>query len=350
MNPQVRVEAIEPGQEFEVDLMRPADAPGVAALFESVYGREYPVRTYLEPAALVEANRLGTIVSSVARTTRGDIVGHNALFNSAPCPRVCESGAGLVLPGYRQGNIFLRLCRHGIEVAAPRFKVEMVFGEPVCNHVFSQKMTHSLGTVTLTLEVDLMPAAAYAREKSARGRVATLLDFIVLRPKPQTVYLPAAYREALAWLYQGLDDRRELLPARGGLAAGRDSRLEAEFFPFAQLVRLAVREAGADFAAALEAEEGKGLARGAEVFQVWLPLSGPWIGAAVEELREHGYFFGGLLPRWFDADGMLMQRTTHRPHWEGIKLEFQRAREILSLVQADWERTQGKEAPPGEME
>ncbi|RJX33356.1 MAG: hypothetical protein C4525_09285 [Desulfarculus sp.] len=339
MRPEVRTEEIEPGLEFAVDLMRPADAPGVAALFQSVYGQGYPIRTYLEPAALVEANQQGTIVSSVARTTRGDIVGHNAIFNSAPSPKVYESGAGVVLPSYRQGNIFSRMCRHGIEVAAPRFGVEMVFGEPVCNHVYSQKMTRTLGTVSLTLEVDLMPAAAYAREKSAEGRVAALLDFIIVRSKPHAVYLPGSYQEALTWLYAGLDEQRELRPAQGGPPAERVSRLEAHFFPFAQLVRLAAWEIGVDFAAALEAKEQEGLAQGAEVFQVWLPLGCPWVGAAAEELRARGYFFGGLLPRWFDADGMMMQKTTHRPHWEGIKLEFERAQKILVLVKRDWERT-----------
>ena len=75
---------IEPGQLWEVDLFRPEDAKGVTQLFLSVYGKGYPIRTYIDPKALMEENAAGRIISSVARTPRGDIVGHNALFQSAP--------------------------------------------------------------------------------------------------------------------------------------------------------------------------------------------------------------------------------------------------------------------------
>lgn len=32
-----------------------------------------------------------------------------------------------------------------------------------------------------------------------------------------------------------------------------------------------------------------------------------------------------------------MRKILHRPYWEGIKLEFDRAKKILALVRADWE-------------
>ena len=67
-----------------MDLFRPEDAEGIANLFLSVYGEGYPVKTYLDPEKLREENAAGRVISSVARTEKGDIVGHNALYNSAP--------------------------------------------------------------------------------------------------------------------------------------------------------------------------------------------------------------------------------------------------------------------------
>ena len=75
------------------------------------------------------------------------------------------------------------------------------------------------------------------------------------------------------------------------------------------------------------------------VIQVWLNLAWPWINTAVLDLQTRGYFLGGLLPRWFDTDGMLMQKIIGRPNWEGIQLYFDRAKKLLEWVRTDWERT-----------
>jgi hypothetical protein len=62
------------------------------------------------------------------------------------------------------------------------------------------------------------------------------------------------------------------------------------------------------------------------------------VGQAVDVLRKRGYFLGGILPRWFDVDGMLMQKITGRPNWEGIQLFSDRAKKILELIKKDWEK------------
>ena len=329
---------IEPGQTFEIDLFRPEDAEGVSRLFRTVYGDGYPVQKFIQPALLIEENAAGRTISSVARTPKGDIVGHAALFHSAPYERIYESGAGLVHPAYSGGKgIFTRLGVHGHEVAAKKFDIELVYGEPVCNHPFAQKATASVGWITQAIEVDLMPASAYVKERSASGRVATLLDFKTLRPRPHTVYLPAIYEETMRFLYSGLDDERAFAGTEEAAPEGV-TEINTQVFDFAKVARLAVHRAGADFERGFDEEERKALGGGAIVLQVWLKLSWPWIGRVIALLRERGYFLGGLLPRWFDADGMLMQKVFGRPNWEGILLYSDRAKKIHKLVREDWQR------------
>jgi hypothetical protein len=327
---------IEPGQKVEVDMFQPQDAEGVAALFRAIYGEGYPVKTYYDPVLLREENQAGRTISSVARTPKGDIVGHNALYQSAPSAKIYESGAGLVLPDYRTGSLFTRLVEHGYRIAAPQFEVDALFGEPVCNHVFSQKLTHSQGWVTRALEVDLMPAAAYTKEKSASGRVAAFLDFAILKPMPHTVYIPEAYAAVFEFLYEGLDDERQIKTSIEPPPQEIASKITPQFFEFAQVARLTVLEAGADFSSCLLAVEEEAGARDIKVIQVWLPLSLAWIGSLVDAMREMGYFLGGLLPRWFGQDGMLMQKIKHTPHWDGIKLAHTRAHQLLDIVKEDW--------------
>jgi len=331
---------IEPGLEWQVDRFADADAAGVVSLFRSVYGDGYPVRTYLEPALLIAENAARRTISSVARTSRGDIVGHNALFNSAPHPGTYESGAGVVHAAYRGGKgIFTALAAHGLELAPTLPQVDLVFGEPVCNHPFSQKLMHRVNFVSRALEVDLMPAAAYTTEASAAGRVAAFIATKTFRPKPQTLHLPQVYRSQLLFCYEDFDDRRDFADAGEAIPTGSATELQPQIFDFAAVARVPVTAVGADFADRIAALEAELAARRVIVTQLWLRLDCPWLGEAVDILRRRGYFLGGALPRWFDVDGLLMQKIGKNPDWEGICTIADREAELLRLVRADWQRS-----------
>lgn len=343
MSPHEETYHIEPGQPWEVDLFRPEDAEGIRRLFLSIYGTGYPITLYLDPQRLIEENAAGRTISSVARTPRGEVVGHNSLFNSAPYPRLYEEGAGLVHADYRGGKgIFLATARLLQEVAAQKYGVEAIFGESVCNHVFSQRLCHTLGWATQAVEVDLMPAAAYAQEKSASGRVASLFDFRTLIPNPQTVYIPPVYADALQFIYEGLDDERILRPADQDLPFHETATIASRVFDFAQVARVALHNAGPDLAAAFSSEEDTLIRKGFVVIQVAVPLSWPWIHQVVDMLRPRGYFLGGILPRWLDNDALLMQKIHKVPDWDTIQIQFDRAKELLGLVKHDWAEAQAR--------
>lgn len=329
---------IEPGQEVEIDVFRPRDAPGVAALFKAVYGDGYPVNLYYSPEALVQANESGQLISIVSRTQRREVVGHISLFDSSPNPKLYELGAGAVLPSYRRtARLLTRMMSYGPQAAAERFGLEAVFGDPVCTHVYSQKICMGLGWVTHALELDLMPASLYDPAAEPGDRISATMDFITMVPRPHTVYLPAVYADLFHFLYQGLDDDRQLDTSDQPLPRSLATRITSKVYEASQLARLAIGEIGTDWAEAFTREEETALGQGMQVIQVWLPLTYPWIGPAVEFMRQRGYFLGGLMPRWFGHDGMLMQRLARPPHWENIQLEYERAKTLLGLVREDWQ-------------
>jgi len=333
---------IEPGQAWKVDLFHPEDAEGVANLFFSVYGEGYPVKTYLDPDKLREENAAERVISSVARTENGDIVGHNALYNSAPYQGVYESGSGAVHRNYRGGHgIFSRLVTHGMKVAES-FNVELIFGEPVCNHVFSQKLVHGIGAVTMGVEMDLMPAEAYETEGSAAGRVTSLFALVkTIKSKPHGVYLPERYAEIMKDLYGEMAKEREIALSVQSLPANVSTRIVTQHFDFARVARLAVWEMGEDFIGKFNEIETDMRDKNVTVIQAWLNIGRPWVGRAVEALKKRGYFFGGVLPRWFDTDGMLMQKLFHSPYWDDVNLHYERDREIFEMVKKDWKKVQG---------
>ncbi len=328
------------GLGIETDGFRPGDASGITALFREVYGEGYPIKLFYDPIALTEANDRGDYLSFVARTASGQVAAVEHLFRSAPHKALYEMGAGLVLKDFRRLGLTTRLLAYMVEQWAPaREDVEETFGEAVCNHPHMQRVVEKTAHVETALEVALMPAAAYDKEQSAAGRVAALLAFRCYRPKPHQIFLPPAYEDELRWLYAALDDARELIQGREPLPTQTSTRAEVAVFDFAQVARIAVHDTGADLPLRIKEIEEQVPARKAVVLQVWLRLTEPWIGNAVDVLRSEGYFFGGPLPRWFDDDGLLMQKLLVPPDFEGIQLYSDRAKEILKIVMRDWSRT-----------
>jgi len=325
---------------LEIDLFRDGDGDGIAGLFRAVYGEGYPIKLFYDPAALARANAAGDYYSIIAR--QGDvIVGVEHLYRSAPFQCVYEAGAGLVRKDCRNLGLTKKLLDFICEQWAPQQAgVAEIFGEPVCNHPFMQKAVAGLRFVEMALEIALMPAEAYTQEKSATGRVAALLTFRCYQPKPHRVFLPSVYEKELRFLYAALDDDRELATADEPLPAASVSAINMTIFDFARVARIAVADAGADFSQRLMAIELEATERGVWVLQVWLNLAQPWVGAAVQSLRERGYFLGGPLPRWHNTDGLLMQKLLCPPDFAQIQLHSSRGQDILALVRQDWERAQ----------
>ncbi|HPX11028.1 MAG TPA: hypothetical protein PKW20_02010 [Syntrophales bacterium] len=256
------------GEPFVVDAFRPEDAEGIARLFRAVYGEHYPIRLFYDPAALTEANRDGRYYSIVARTGRGEVIGVTHLYPSSPYPSLYEFGVGLVLKEYRNAGVNTRLTVYLFDEFIPRRPhIEEIFGEAVCNHPYTQRAIEPFRFIETGIEVALMPAEAYAREKSAPGRVATVCGFRCFQPKPHRVYLPAAYETFLRRIYGRLDDRRDLAVSGDPLPPGRSTRAEMTVFDFAKVARIAVRESGADLGTCLDRRETEAREKGVMVFR-----------------------------------------------------------------------------------
>ncbi|OPY02520.1 MAG: hypothetical protein A4E61_01292 [Syntrophorhabdus sp. PtaB.Bin184] len=328
---------ISEDEHITIDTFQPGDAAGVGDLFRKVYGEEYPVRLVYDPEGLVRAFEKHENIPAVARSSKGIVVGYVSIFRSAPVGTVYEAGQGLVLVDYRKHGILREMIRYYSEVLAPAYGADAVFGEAVCNHIYSQKAWAAHGAIETAIEVDLMPAEVHARE-GATGRVSTLHMTRMYRPMEHTAYAPRQYEETMRFIYDGLTSGARVEKATDGFAGVGPTSIESNHFTFAHVTRMTVRQAGQDFPAVFEEYERDALQKNMVVIQVWLKLSWPFIAGLTDWLRGKGYFFGGILPRWFGEDGLLMQKVVVRPNWEGIMLYSDRARHILTAVREDWQR------------
>jgi hypothetical protein len=324
-------------EEIKIDFFRIEDAPGIARLFREVYGEGYPIRTYYLPDQLVEENAAGHIISCVARTPAGEVVGHNALVLMDPATHLYENAAGAVLPAFRGQGIFLPLFKHTLVNTSKRFCVEGIVGEPVCSHTHTQKMCLQLDFKESGLEVDLMPAAAYAMESGAFSRVSVLLGLFMLKPREQTVQMPMVYRDELEYLYAGLNVERTFVFSSSDLPTEGSSQGSMRVFELAQVARITIDCIGSDFEPFIGRLESEAREKDTVIFQAWLPLASPFTSSATDILRGHGYFLGGILPCGRNGDGLLMQKVSQELNWESIALYSERARRIGEMIRRDWQ-------------
>jgi len=324
---------------YTVEPFQPVDAEKVSSLFSEVYGDAYPIKTVYDPEQLVAAFETRRYFPFLVRTPSNMIIGYGALYNSAPYKGIFEFGQGVVSPDFRSAGIGRLMFEYVAEYAPALPGSEMYFGEAVCNHTHTQKAGALIQTIETGIEVDLMPGEVYDKFKKTSGRVAALDMFRTFVPKPHTVYVPEVYENIFRYIYGGFDDTRKLVVSAGESPSAQATQISAQIFDFAGVARIAVTMAGDDFEQAFDTEEHVIINRQIGVIQVWLKLSCPWIRESVEVLRRRGYFFGGLFPRWFDEDGLLVQKIIGQPNWEEIHLYSARSEKILSFIYDDWRNT-----------
>ncbi len=326
-------------EELTVGIFRPEDAEGVAELFTGIYGDSYPAKIVYNPNQLVRAFENRDQIPIVVRTPDSRVVGYSSLFRVAPDKGVYEKGNGAVAMDFRNYGVMNMIFQYVKEMLPSISDIKAFFGEPVCNHIYIQKSALSnLPFIETAIEINLMPAQAYEKEKSASGRVSTLPMFITVIPKPHTVHIPEMYKEYLGYIYEGLDDNRSFSLSKDHLPPSLQTRIDIEIFDFARVARMTIHEAGSDFERVFVSEEKHILSQNVEIIQVWLKLSWPWIDRTVALLKNNAYFFGGIFPQWFGEDGLFLQKTLSQPNWEGIHLFSERAKRLLEFVKADWQR------------
>ena len=331
---------VEPDQSFVVDAFRPEDAVGVASLFYSIYGAEYPFETYYIPERIIAENANGNLHMVVARTSKGDIIGHGALYRSSPPnPALYEFGQYLVLKSYRTSFAAYEINKLITEEMVRRVPMCGFFGEAVTHHTTTQKACLKAGAKEVALELDLMPAESYEKDAGTTQRVSCVLYFRSVQDQPQLVYVPTAYAKAVEFLAAGLDLNRQYATAAGNPPADVRTHIDSRFFPHAGVGRASVMALGADFEKVVSDLETQAEREQAVLLQIFINLSQPGVGTVADWLRSRGYCLGGYLPRWFDTDGLLLQKTKTRPAFDSLKLHSERGLGLLQLVRQDWDLT-----------
>lgn len=332
------------GKIFKLVPVDETNAVHVGNLFRVTYGEDFPVRDVYDPEILWREVREGRVAATLAFDPEGCPAGYIALLRSAPNPNIWEGGNLIVHPAFKRTRLSFSLLGHYMipSIREP-LRADGFFTETVCRHYFTQVGCIKSGLADYALELDLLDGASFKEDQAAAGRVACVLNFIEFTPPTSPVHLPERYADILRHLAQPLSSR-VFLPADAPLPAGGTTDLEYQRHPEAKAWKVFVRQIGEDWQETVDGLLRSARAHGVVSLQMTLNTAVAHLGAAVEILRGRGFFLGGLAPRWFGADGLLMQTVLGKePDYDGIKLYSRTAKELLARIRADRDEVTGME-------
>ena len=316
------------------------NADKVATIFRVLYGEDFPVRDVYQPEVLWREIQAGRLAAALAIDGANRPVGYISFFTPSPNPRLWEAGNLLVDPDYAHTNVAGMLTGFYFNPQHNELQnCDGIFSQAVCCHYYTQVSGNKAGMADCALELDLLDGASFKDGKSNKAgmaRVSCVLSFKEMSaPATAPQYLPARYEEKLRQLAAPLRPRK-FLPSTETLPLAGDTLRADKYYELARSWKMTVPFIGADWEMVVAELLAEAKRRGVVSLQVVLNTGCPAIGAATELLRTQGFFFGGLAPRWFGADGVMMQQLfDSEPDYEETKLYSQEAKDLMAFIRAD---------------
>lgn len=321
---------------YTVRLMKDEDAEGVIALYRSVYGENYPIREMYDKAHIIQQQEKGLMYRVVVVDQSGKVLAHEAIYRLEETYKgTYEGGHAMVMKDYRGEGLHDAMVLYIGQDLVPAAGVEELWGEAVANQVYTQKSAVKGGYRETGIEIELMPSDSYEMEKSAKGRVSSVVAGFPFMEKLHTVFLPSVYSEIMTEIYAHTKRKRILELSDQPLPEGIATRYADTFIAGAGVLRITVFEAGADADDVISGLMKKYMPEGAVVLQVLLPLEKSWSGALTDILNSQGFFFSAIMPRWFDADALLLQKLVNEPDYESIHIYSDFAKGLLDFIKRD---------------
>ncbi len=317
---------------------QPGDEEAICACVCSCYGDTYVIHKELyHPQLIARLNASGRLVSVVAVASGGEIVGHYAIERPDLRP-IGETGEAMVHPDHRHHGL-LEQMRPVLTERARQLDMVGLFGLPVTNHVFSQRIYEHFDGFPCGINLGISPRVFHNTSEALTQRLSTLLYFQFLqRPERTIAHLPPRHRDVAERIYRQFGIAVEF-PDVPTEPEGTEE-LDIDYFPELGYGIIRVREGGPEAAAAVRRGRHNLCAtQGAEVVYVELPLAQPATAALCEEMEADGFFFSGIGP-CFAADGDVLRLQYLGVPLDTSQLQMENpfARALLAYIEGERQR------------
>ena len=332
--------------QFSIQPVTTHNAAHVAGVFRALYGDDFPIGYVYDGDQLLAELAGGRLSAALACDANDRAVGYISCYRCAPNAKLWEVGNLLVVPEYSASSLALALTDYFLQPGnLARESNDGIIDEAVCHHYFTQVACAKAGMVDCALALDQLDGASFKQHRPETARVACLLQFLEYAEASVRCHLPRCYDEILRRVLEPLAPRR-LLAGDAPLPTADETLASDDWWAAAGTWRVSVSRIGSDWATYLDRLLDEARARRAVSLQLVLNSDQPCIDAAVDALRRRGFFLGGLFPRWFGADGIMLQQLFGpAPDFAGIKLYSRTAKDLREYIEADWKSIAARATP-----
>jgi anti-sigma regulatory factor (Ser/Thr protein kinase)/GNAT superfamily N-acetyltransferase len=290
-------------EDLRVRAFEPGDEEGICQLVYRNYANTYGSEFFYIPEKLLERNRDGEVVSSVA-VADGLVVGHHALLREQDGP-VAETGAAVIHPDYKGLGIFNLLSEHTLS-AARDLRLTAVYGNAVTVHPYSQKAEHTHGYRETALAVGRARASIRLEgNKLTRtgNRHGIVVSYLCFEKPVRRVFIPQRYREPILAAYERVGLEVEEAERAAGDGGGITANLDAGL----NIGTIAIpswSEGGGD---AVYRAFHYLLAKHCDMVYAEIDLERvARVDDVVELLNRAGFFYSGIAPLGRDGNDQLV--------------------------------------------
>lgn len=294
---------------LEIRPMRPEESFELSRCVYRSYGYSYDWDDVYYPERVRTLQESGLMRSCVAVTPEGGFVGHLAVTVERPDSPVGEAGQAVVDPRFRGHHLFPKMKTFMAERSRERGMYGL-YSEATAVHPYSQKGNLALGARETGFLLGYIPASVSYREIGAdragrRGSVA--LFYLRTNDEPErSIHPPAAYRDEILGVVERNALRRNAEDGGTPEMPSR-SRMSVSVRIDHNLAFVQVDEPGADLSELVGQRLRELCLHRVDCIYVDLPLSHPVTASAGEELKDLGFFFGGVIPEAHPGGGDVLR-------------------------------------------
>jgi len=289
-------------------MMHPEESFELSRCVYRSYGYSYDWDYIYYPDRIRELQEQGLMISCVAVTPEGEIVGHLAITLEHPDSRAGESGQAVVDPRFRGHHLFPKMKTFMAEWAAGAGMYGL-YSEATAVHPYSQRGNLHLGARETGFLLGYIPASVSYKQigeggEGRRGSVA--LFYMRVRDEPEReIYPPASYLEAVRRVVEHNGLRRVMGEASDPTL--QHSLMSVEVRQDHNLAFVRVDEPGADLEELVRSHLRDLSLHRVDCVYVDLPLSHPATAGAAAGLENLGGFFGGIIPEAHPGGGDVLR-------------------------------------------
>ena len=342
--------------QLEIRKMLRSDALSLAQCIYRCYGPSYPNPMMYRPELIDAALSNGSMVSIVALTPQGEVVGHCALSFEEVSDPIPEAAKLVVDPRFRGHHISDRLAkvrRHYAE----QMGITGYWAACVSNHPYSQDEVISTGGGETGLLINGQPGdVQMAGLSNVTGMRHSLLPFYISiqsKPPPNTlpnqaseqnlqVHLPSYHHAFFTSLMKPLNLQRTVISTASAVKTKKTSQLTTAIAHQGAPAHLRIAVLGDDLAQQLAKAVEKLQPLTPPVIYLDIPLHNPLAAQEIEALEQLGFFWATWLPNFEQGGDILRLQCLQdqRVDEQDIVCARKAGEAVRDHVLAEWQRVQ----------